>query len=207
MNELGWLLLAFASTVLATNVALVVVVRSFYKRIRRNLALNATGLRVRARLASGARRDVLKLQLRLKDTLDSGQAAMDLAVRSNGPRGELPQLFRRLRSEGEVLESQLRMLESENDLAVLAEALPTARSRVDQVTQLVRQLRSTVGSGLGEFSDESLTALRSDIDREVMAVRAGMQELHELNGRSMSSESGRQPSTAPSPRIEPGSQR
>ncbi|MET0932102.1 MAG: hypothetical protein ABWX56_00195 [Mycetocola sp.] len=183
MNELGWLLIAFASTVLATNIALVVLVRAFYKRIRRNLTLNATGLRVRARLTSGPRRDVLKLRLRLKETLDSGEAAMDLAVRSHGPHDELPRLFRRLKSESDRLESQLRLLESENDVAVLAEALPTARSRVDEVAQLVRRLRSAVGSGLGEFSDDSLVTLRSDVDREVTAVRAGMQELHELNGR------------------------
>lgn len=183
MNELGWLLLAFGSTVLATNIALVVAVRAFYKRIRRNLSLNATGLRVRARLTSGPRRDVVKLRLRLKDTLDSGQAAMDLAVHSDGPHHELLRLFRRLKSEGDRLEVQLRLLESENDVAVLAEALPTARSRVDQVAQLVRRLRSAVGSGLGGFSEDSLTTLRSDVDREVTAVRAGMQELHELNGR------------------------
>lgn len=195
MNELGWLLIAFASTVVATNIALVVVVRSFYKRIRRNLTLNATGLRVRARLSSGPRRDVLRLRLRLKETLDSGQAAMDLAGRGHGPRGELPQLFRRLRTEGETLETQLRLLESESDLAVLAEALPTARTRVDQVAQLVRRLRSAVGAGLGEFSDDSLMALRSDIDREVMAVRAGMRELHELAGRDAFTEPGRRPST------------
>ena len=192
VNELGWLFIAFASTVVATNVALVLVVRSVYKRIRRNLARNGATLRFRAGLSTGPRREVLKLQLRLKETLDSGESAIDLAVVNDGPRGELPRLFRRLKSEAVALESQLRLLESENDPAVLAEVLPTARRRVDQVAQLVRHVRLAVLSGLGEISDDSLSTLRSDVDREITAVRAGMQELHELNGRGALYESRRQ---------------
>lgn len=198
MNELGWLLLAFASVVLGAWVAVFVAVRALYRRIRRNLSITGATVRVRAQLSHGPRREILKLRMRLKESMDSGQAAIDLAVRSDGPRGELPQLFRRLTSEGGRLESQLRLLESENDEAVLAELLPAARHRVDEVTQLVRRLRSVVGSGLGDLSDDGLKSLRSDVDREVTAVRAGMQELHDLNGRDAYTESGRRPSTDPS---------
>lgn len=197
MNDLGWLLLALASVVVGAWVAVFVTVRALYRRIRRNLNISGSTLRVRAQLSHGPRREVLKLRMRLKETLDSGQAAIDLAVRSEGPRGELPQLFRRVTSEGGRLESQLRLLESENDEAVLAEMLPAARHRVDEVTHLVRRLRSVVGSGLGDLSDDSLTALRSDVDREVTAVRAGMQELHDLNGRDAFSDPDRRLSTDP----------
>ena len=197
MNDLGWLLLALASVVVGAWVAVFVAARSLYRRIRRNLNISGSTLRVRAQLSHGSRREVLKLRMRLKDALDSGQAAIDLAVRSEGPRGELPQLFRRVTSEGGRLESQLRLLESENDEAVLAEMLPAARHRVDEVTHLVRRLRSVVGSGLGGLSDDSLTALRSDVDREVTAVRAGMQELHDLNGRDAISDADRWPLTEP----------
>jgi hypothetical protein len=146
MSELGWLLIAFASTVVAANIAVVVVVRALFKRIRRTLALNGASLRIRARLSTGPRREVLKLRVRLKENIDSGQAAIDLAVRTDGLRGELPRLFRRLKSEGATLEAQLRLLESESDVAVLADVLPAARDRVDQVAHLVRRLRSAVAS-------------------------------------------------------------
>jgi hypothetical protein len=195
MSELGWLLIAFASTVVAANIAVVVVVRALFKRIRRTLALNGASLRIRARLSTGPRREVLKLRVRLKENIDSGQAAIDLAVRTDGLRGELPRLFRRLKSEGATLEAQLRLLESESDVAVLADVLPAARDRVDQVAHLVRRLRSAVASGLGGISDDSLTMLSSDLDREITAVRAGMQELHELNGRGASFEPGRRQRT------------
>jgi hypothetical protein len=188
-------LIAFASTVVAANVAFVLALRSIYKRIRRNRAINGAALRVRSQLNWGPRREVLKLRVRLKETLDSGQAAIDLAVRGDGPRGELPRLFRRLKGEGDALEAQLRLLESETDPVVLAETLPNARHRVDHVAYIVRRLRSAVGSVLGDTSDDSLATLRSDVDREITAVRAGMQELHELNQRGVLYEPRRLPST------------
>lgn len=206
VNELGWLLLAFASTVVAANVAFVVLLRAVYKRIRRTLTLNSSVLRARAQLSRGSRREVLRLRVRLRDALESGQAAIDLSVRSDGHRGELPRLFRELTREGAALETQLRLLESENDVRALARMLPAARHRVDEVTSLVGRLRSAVASGLGDFSTDNLTTLRSDVDREVTAVRAGMQELRELNGEPVFREPGRQPSANRATRSELGSQ-
>jgi hypothetical protein len=195
VTELAWVLIAFGSTVVAANVVVVLVVRSMFKRIRRNRAINGAALRVRSQLNWGPRREVLKLRVQLKETLGSGQAALDLVVHSDGLRGELPRLFRRLESEGHALDAQLRLLETENDQAVLAEMLPTLRHRVDHVAYIVRRMRSAVGSVLGGNSDDSLTALRSEIDREITAVRAGVQELHELNQQGVLDESRRPPST------------
>lgn len=195
MGELAWVLIAFGSTVVAANVAVILALRSIYKRMRRNRAINGAALRVRSQLNWGPRREVLKLRVRLNETLDSGQAAIELAVRSDGPRGELPRLFRRLKSEGDALEAQLRLLESETDPVILADSLPTVRHRVDHVAYIVRRMRSAVGSALGGTSDDSLTTLRSEIDREITAVRAGVQELHELNEQGVLDEFRRPPST------------
>lgn len=191
MNEFGWLFIALTSTVVAMNVAIVFLVRTLYKRVRRNLTHSGAALRFRARVSSGPRRDVLKLRVRLRETLESGTAAMSLAARSGGPRGELPQLFLRLTSEGDRLDSQLRLLESENDRAVLAGSVPEARQRLDQLAHLVRRLRSVVGDGLGGTSDDSLATLSIDIEREIVAVQTGMQELRDLHGLRESTETGR----------------
>jgi hypothetical protein len=45
----------------------------------------------------------------------------------------------------------------------------------------VHRLRSAVATGLAGLTDDSLTALRSDMDREVAALHAGVEELHALN--------------------------
>ena len=55
--------------------------------------------------------------------------------------------------------------------------LSAAGHRVEQVTALVRRLRSAVASGLAGVTDDTLTTLHSDVDREVAALRAGVEEL------------------------------
>ncbi|TFC88738.1 hypothetical protein E3T24_02490 [Cryobacterium sp. TmT2-59] len=182
MTTLSSVLIALFVIILVSFIVTFVVVRMLYKRLRPSRMLTGAVLRSQARVVRGPQREVLKLRVRLQDTLDSGQAAVDLARSSEGPLGELPRLFRRVRSEGATLESQLRLLQSESDPAVLAEAIPVARRRVDQVAVLARRLRSAVASGLGDLTDDSLMTLHSDVDHEVDALRAGVQELRTLNG-------------------------
>jgi hypothetical protein len=195
MIVLAWVAITFAIVMLAIFVAIVLIARRIYLRVRRSRPLAGAMLRTRARFSYGPQQKVLRLRVRLQETLDSGQTAIDLAVRSDGPRGELPRLFRRIQTEGIALESQLRLMESETDPAILAAELAVATRRVDELTGLVRRLRSAVASGLGEFTDDTLAALHSDVDREVAALQAGMQELHALNGTDGSFEPYRQQST------------
>ncbi|MFF1878388.1 hypothetical protein [Leifsonia sp. NPDC058230] len=173
----------------------VLIVRAIYKRIRRNRGVNRAVLRTRATFAWGPQQQVLRLRMRLNDSLDSGRSAVDLSLRSAGPRGELVRLFRRVQEEGATLETQLRLMESETDTTVLTAELPTVRDRVEQVEALVRRLRAAVASGIGALSDDTLAALRSDVDREVAALHAGVQELHTLNSYDGLPEPRRQPST------------
>ncbi|WP_136709563.1 hypothetical protein [Agromyces sp. H66] len=198
VEVLIWVLVALLAMGLISIVTVVLIVRALVRRIRRNRKLAGATLRARARFSSGSQRRVLTLRVRLGDALDSGQAAVDLAVRGDGPRGELPRLFRRIREEGVALDLQLRLMESETDPAVLAEHLPVAGHRVDQVVGLVRRLRSAVASGLAGSTDETLTALHADVDREVAALHAGVQELQRLNRGEERVEPTRSPSAATS---------
>jgi hypothetical protein len=196
MMALAWIMGAFALIVLASIVTVVLIARALYKRIRRSTMLGGAVLRTRAAMSWGAQHEVLQLRIRLNDALDSGQAAIDLAARSDGPRGELPRLFRRIRAEAATLDTELRFLESETDPEALNHWLPVLRDRVDQVIALVRRMRSAVAAGLSGLSDENLAVLRADMDREVDALHAGMQELHTLNSNDLMFEPHRQPSAA-----------
>jgi hypothetical protein len=196
MDVLVWIFVSFLIFVAAAVTAAALIVRTLYRRLRRNRAIAGTALRTRAGFSRGPQRKVLFLRVRLTEAIDSGQAAVDLAVRGEGARGELPRLFRRIREESVALDLQLRLLESETDSAVLAEELPAAAHRVDQVTALVRRLRSAVASGLAGSTDDTLTALHSDVDREVAALHAGVQELHRLNRRDERFEPTRPSATA-----------
>ncbi|WP_173923460.1 hypothetical protein [Agromyces sp. Marseille-P2726] len=159
------------------------VARAIARRVRRSRAIGGAVLRTRAGLSSGARGKVLRLRVRLHDSLDSGRAAVEVAGRGQAPRGDVDRLFRRIRHEGEALDLQLRLMESETDAAVLAEQLPAAGRRVDQVADLIHRLRAAVASGLGDVSDDALTTLHTDVEHEVVALHAGVQHLRTLNQR------------------------
>ena len=181
METLALVLIVLGLIVLGSILVVAVLARVLYKRIRRSRAINSAVLQARTLLSYGPRREVLKLRLRLSDTLESGQAAVNLAVNGESTRGELPRLFRRIQAEGVTLEAQLRLLATEADPVLLAEGIPVARRRVDMVAGLVRRLRSFVAGSLGEISDDALARLRSDVEREVTALNAGVEELHILN--------------------------
>ena len=182
MSVLAEILSALAITGLVSTVTVVLITRMLYRRVRRSSALSSAALRTRARVTAGPQRRVLKLRVRLRETLDSAQAAYQLAARSDGPRGELPQLFRRIHDQGLALETQLRLMESEHDAGELAHGVAEATLRVDQVAGMVRRLRAAVATGLTTGSADSLDALHAEVDREVAALDAGVQELRLLNG-------------------------
>lgn len=181
MEVLLWIFVAFLAMVALSITIVVLVVRAVVRRIRRSRALAGRALRTRARFTTGPRGQVLRLRVRLADALESGRAAVELAGQSAGPRGELDRLNARIRHEGEALDRQLQFMESETDPGVLANDLPVAEGRVDQVVALVRRVRSAVGAQLDGLTDDSLAALRADVDREVTALQAGIQELRSLN--------------------------
>ncbi|GAA4066169.1 hypothetical protein [Agromyces indicus] len=183
MEVLLWILVAFLIMAVASITIVVLVVRAVFRRIRRSRALAGRALRTRARFTTGPRGQVLRLRVRLADSLASGRAAVELAAQGAGPRGELDRLHRRIAQEGDALDRQLRFMESETDAAALARDLPVAEGRVDQLVSLVRRVRAAVGAQLDGLTDDSLAALRADVDREVSALHAGVQELRALNGR------------------------
>ena len=180
-------------------VTVVLVVRALVRRVRRGRTFGATTLRTRARVSHGPQRTVLALRVRLDDALRSGRAAVELTGQprgARGSRGELPRLFRRIDDEGGVLDLQLRLMESETSSAVLADEIPAARRRVEQVEALVRQVRDAVASGLSGTTDDALHALGSDVDREVAALQAGIDELQALNRRDGRVGAPRPPTTS-----------
>ncbi|WBM79958.1 hypothetical protein KIV56_17660 [Cryobacterium breve] len=191
MTAVAAVILALAAIMVVSVGTTIVVVRMLYKRMRRSRVVARAALRTRAALSRGPQREVVGLRIRLRDTLGSGQSAVDLALGSDGPRGELPRLFRRIKNEGAVLDAQLLLLTSETDAVVLAEELPLARRRVDDVAGLVRRLRATVAGGRGDLTDDVLLALRAELDREVEALDAGVRELHALNGHDHGDMTGR----------------
>ncbi|AMB58880.1 hypothetical protein [Microterricola viridarii] len=181
MDVVFWILISLAAIAAASVLTVVLIVRALYRRVRRSHTVNSAVLKSRAQFSRGPRRQVLALELQLDDALDSGRAAIDLAVRSNGRRGDLPRLFRRIEAEGATLRAQLQLMESETDAGALADALPAASLAVDQISDMIRELRASVASGLGDPTGDALSALHAELDLEVASLHAGLVELANLN--------------------------
>ncbi|GEM_PF-6461035 len=83
----------------------VLIVRAVYRSIRRNRTINGAVLRTRTAFTWEPQQQVLRLRMRLNDSLESGRAAVELTLRSDGLRGELVRLFKRIQAEGSTLVS------------------------------------------------------------------------------------------------------
>lgn len=182
MDILFGVLISLAAIAALSVATFFLIVRMLYRRIRRSRAVNGAVLKSRAQLSRGPRRQVFALQAQLDEAIDSGRAAIELTVRSNGRRGDLPRLFRRIESEATVLRAQLHLMESETDSAALTDALPAAGLAVDQICAMIRELRASVADGLGDPTGAALSSLRAEVDLEVAALHAGLVELAHLNG-------------------------
>lgn len=180
VSVLAELLLALAGIMLVSTAVVIIGVRIVVGRLRRSRFVSASILRARARLSVGRQHELLALRVRLAELLASGAAALEIAGRNDTPLGELRGLFERIRSDAAALDAQLLLLLSEQDNTVLTESVPAARNRVDQVGSLVRRLRLAVAAGMGDPTDDSLAALRGELDREIEALSAGRGELHAL---------------------------
>lgn len=181
MMTLLWIMGGFALIVLASVISVILIVRAVYRRIRASRTVNGAVLRTRAALSWGAAHEVLRQRIRLAEAIDSAHAAMDVASRSDGPCGEIPRLFQRVRAEADRLDTELRFLESETDPAALATWLPLLRGRVETIVATVRTLRSAVAAGLDGLGADAVDELRADAERELAALHAGLTELHTLN--------------------------
>jgi len=189
-------MLALSTIVFVSTGAVFLTVRTVVKRVRRNRALGGAALRTRAQLSWGPQREVRSLQVQLHDAMDSGAAAIELLDRGAGPRGELQRLFRRIQGESVALDAQLRLLSTERDASVLAEETPLVGQRIDQITGMVRRLRAAVAAGISGYSDNNLTMLKMDVDREIAALDAGVQELNALYGSERPSGAYNRPTTS-----------
>jgi hypothetical protein len=138
-------------------------------------------LRYRILAEAGPRREVARLRLKLWRSIQSGRLPVGRAAA--GFPGETPALFRRLEREAALVDQHLRVLQVEDDAAALRAALPALRGRVGEVSVLAQRMRSAVAAGLASVSDGALAELAADVDREVIALRAGRERMQELDGR------------------------
>ncbi|HZD01758.1 MAG TPA: hypothetical protein VFA46_16660 [Actinomycetes bacterium] len=125
----------------------------------------------------GPRREIAFLRRELAAAASSTPQAVATVRASAGVVGELPQLARRLERVAATLDAELRLLANEPDPTEVVRVLPAARARVGDVTRIARTIRRAATAGLGAQSAADVGALSADVEREVAALAAGVQQL------------------------------
>ena len=185
---LWWLSLLSPDLVIALVGALLVIVLLaaivglvLYRRARRDGRWSPLVLALRLEATPpGPRREVLKLRLRLQRALFRARRAVATSAREGRPVGDLAGLLERAERAAAIIDQDLRILGPDDDRLTLRERLGVARSRVDEFEQVTSRLAETASLALGGEVDSSLAELRSDADRELVALRAGVDSLDRI---------------------------
>lgn len=152
-----------------------------YRRTHQARLWDRTVLTLRANSGtSPSQRELAHLRLQLVKAVRSAKGAVAALSAAGGPRGELPALVQRLERTSALLEAQLTMMQSEIDEAALAEFLPPARARVGELLGVVRHVRQAALLVMGGEMEDDLHRLTADVDREVEALRSGVDALRAL---------------------------
>jgi hypothetical protein len=175
MEEL--LLAALLMSVLAGGMVLAAVWRVVHL-VRRSPRLRRRVRTVQALTAPpGQRRRVACLRRDLSAAAHATGEAVALVKAAGGTVGELPYLVRRLGRVTGTLDAELRLLAAEPDPAELARVLPAARARVADVTRVALAIRRAASAGLGAETAAEIAPLQAEVEREVLALDAGVDRL------------------------------
>lgn len=182
-----WLLLLTPEVITALLIAVgilllvaLVVALVIYRSLRRSGRWDRAVLLMRSRYEDGPRAELAQLRLRLLEALAGGRRAVELDAAGGGLGGELAGLQRRLQRLAVPLDGQLQLLQSEPEEASLRRRLAPARARVREFERVARSLRETASLQLeGEVAGE-LPELGAAADRELTALRSGVEALEKL---------------------------
>jgi hypothetical protein len=175
MEEL--LLAALLMSVLAGGTVLAAVWR-VVRWLRRSPRLRRRVRTVQALTAPpGPRRQVACLRRDLSAAAHATGEAVALVRAAGGTVGDLPHLVRRLGRVTGTLDAELRLLAAEPDPAELARVLPAARARVADVARVALAIRRAANAGLGAETAAGIAPLQAEVEREVLALDAGVDRL------------------------------
>ena len=185
---LWWLTLLSPGLVLAILGALLIIVLVaivlgllVYRRARRDGRWGPLVLALQLESAPpGPRREVLKLRMQLQRALARARRAVAASV-SEGSRSEIDDLCERALRTGAIIDRQLRILQTETDVSAVRDGLRDARLRVDELDAVANRISEAARTTLASSMDGSLDELRGDADRELEALRAGVDALDRLD--------------------------
>ena len=176
-------LMAVLATLAFCSCAVLFVVRSTVRAVRRRLLRlrDAAALRARA-YGIGPTAEVARLRREMERSLSGARRALAAARAVQAPVGDVRSLLARLELAARAVDGELRMLESQPDLARLAAGLEGARVRARLVSTSAAELVDGLLHASGHQDDE-LTLLHAACALEAEALRATRPTARDLTSR------------------------
>ncbi len=165
-------LMAVLATLAFCSCAVVVVVRSSVRAVRRRLLglRDAAALRARAH-GVGPAAEVARLRREMERSVGGARRALAAAQAVQAPVGDVRSLLARLELAARAVDAELRVLESQPERARLAAGLEGARVRAGLVTTSAAELVDGLLHASGHRDDE-LSLLHAACTLEAEALRA-----------------------------------
>lgn len=157
---LGTIALGAVFTLLAVGITTWVMVRRIRKsgvtaKIRGGVENAVSGglLKVRAETSFGVKRELAKMRLRLKASLDATARSIDVARSEHRPVGDLPVVLGTLSRAGSSVDAQLALAEREPDAAMQESLAATLRVHVRDIEKAALEIRTTLSqTGTSAYS-------------------------------------------------------
>ena len=165
-------LMAVLATLAFCSCAVVLVVRSTVRMVRRRLLglRDAAVLRARAH-GVGPAAEVARLRREMERSVGGARRALAAAQAVQAPVGDVRSLLARLELAARAVDGELRMLESQPDRARLAAGLEGVRVRAGLVATSAAELVDGLLRASGHRDDE-LSLLHAACALEAEALRA-----------------------------------
>ena len=165
-------LMAVLATLAFCSCAVVLVVRSSVRAVRRRLLglREAAVLRARSH-GVGPTAEVARLRREMERSVGGARRALAAAQTVHAPVGDVRSLLARLELAARAVDSELRMLESHPDRTRLTPGLEAARVRAGLVTSSAAELVDGLLHAAGHQDDE-LSLLHAACSLEAEALRS-----------------------------------
>ncbi len=176
-------LMAVLATLAFCSCAVLLVVRSTVRAVRRRLIglREAAALRARA-YGIGPAAEVARLRREMERSVGGARRALAAARAVQAPVGDVRSLLARLELAARAVDGELQMLESQPDRARLTAALETARVRADLVTTSAAELVDGLLHASG-YRDDELSLLHAACALEAEALRSTRASTRDLTNR------------------------
>lgn len=186
-SGLWWLTFLTPDLVLLTIGALAVVLLAAvvvgvvaYRRLRRDSRVLPLLLLWRLETAPpGPRRDALRLRLRLQRALLRSRRAVAASTGGGRVAGDLAGLLERTERAAAAIDRDLAV-GPPDERGLRREWFDRASDRVDDLEAIAGRLAETASTSLDAEADMGLDDLRTDADRELAALKAGVEALDGL---------------------------